>query len=64
MLAIGVQMETIVMTPPGRADVIGLLEYSYVELRRAHRSGTCKPGRACANDDRVEIPQHVLREQD
>src|ERR1700682_6386062 len=53
MLAIGMQMETVVMASPDRADVIGLLEHGNVEPRPAHCHGTRQPCGAGTYDDRV-----------
>ena len=57
VIAIGVQVQTIVVPSPGRADIIGLLEHRDVETRNAHRCGTGQPRRAGTDDDRVEFPQ-------
>jgi hypothetical protein len=42
MLAVGVQMQAIVVPPASRADIIGFPEYRDVQTCRAHRRGACE----------------------
>ena len=61
MTAIGVQMEAVVVPPPGRTDIVSLFEHCDVETGAAHRRGTGKPGRARTDKDRVGVLQQALR---
>ena len=54
MVAVGVQMKPVVMPPPDRADLSGLLQHDDAKPGRAHRHGTSEPRRARTDDDGVK----------
>ncbi len=60
MIAIGVQMESIVMTAPDRADTISLFEHGDGQPCSTHRCPAGKPRRARADDNGVRVSRHGL----
>jgi len=60
MLAVGVEVKAVVMTPPDRTDAIRLFEYRYLEPGGAHRHGGGEPRRASPHDDRFGFRQWTL----
>ena len=54
MVAVGMQVKPVVMPPPDRADLTGLLQHHDVKPGRAHRHGAGKPRGARTDDDGVE----------
>jgi hypothetical protein len=51
MIAIGVEMKPIVVPPPRRADLAGLLQPPDIQPCRAHRAGASESRGACADND-------------
>jgi hypothetical protein len=59
MVAVGVQMKPVVMPPPYRADLTGLLQHYDAKPGRAHRRGASEPRRARTDDDGVKGWRHA-----
>src|SRR5215208_3168699 len=58
MVAVGVQMKPVVMPPPYRADLTGLLQHHDAKPGRAHRRGASEPRRARTDNDGVKGWRH------